>query len=721
MIIFKKIVVEGFGAIVLPHSFTLDKKGLFIIRGKNGNGKTTLFSALYWVLYKENLKDEKNSELVTWVERRTEEFRGTRVVLDFDIVKGDVTTSYRIARHINFTGTTAKVKGGNSLMIFENGELIPDSLHKKDIQGFINKLLGMDAKVFINSILFGQRMARLISAPSDDKRKLLEEIAELHFIEEAKEKGKKESDQMLANISSINAHILLGKTNSESINREIKTIQDTVESFQKDKKIRLDELHTTITDLEDSIDGSKVELQIKVNKSEKLTQATSVDITEEYKELTTTINTLETELLALQRKESSEKTAKITEVQAELDEYRRLIKTNYNSLKVDTENDIIVIKRLINFKEDIAGKLSEANRELAEVKETCPYCDGKLLKEKVQGVKDKIQAKIKDLEVEFNIGSRESISELQIALQESEKKLKDLQLRFLASDPGEIKLVDQLAELNIKAPISKAEDELSVKITINKSKQAELKESIDSLENTKKDITELNSAIAVLKSRIDIYTKTLTTRKSEYKIEQDKKLPPNNLKELGAEYKTLQEDLLLKEQEVLTITARKAKYDWWVSKGFGSSGLKSFVFNAMLDNLNQIIETYAVRLGTRVKFSIDLSMASKPFVTTVYKEGIERNYLSLSGGEKQRIDICLAFAMFDLVSGANDTNLLILDEVLEGLDEEGIEQVFDLVRLKAGADKAVYMITHHASVDTHMSRNLYVEWDGITSTISEVA
>ena len=721
MIIFKKIVVEGFGSIVLPQTFNLDKKGLFIIRGKNGHGKTTLFSAMYWVLYKENLKEIKNAGVVTWEERRTAEFRGTRVVLDFDIVKDETITTYRIARHINFTGTTAKVKGGSSLMVFENGELVPEALHKRDIQGFINKLLGMDAKVFINSILFGQRMARLISAPNDDKRKLLEEIAELHFIEDAKEKGKKASDQMLTDISSLNAKISSAKTNIESINREIKIIQDTTDSFELDKKNRLTTLQNTIRELQDSIENSEFELHNKEKELAELIKTTSTDPTEEYQALTSIISTLETELLTLQRKEESEKTAKITKAQASLDEYRRVIASETHTLKINIEDQIASVNRLINSKTDIARKISETERELKEVKETCPYCDGKLLKEKVQAVKDKIQEKLTLLETSFNEGSTDSLPTLGLLQKNLNKKLDDLQFRLKKPDTSEIILVDQLEASKTKIPISKEEHVLGIKLRDKKNKQQELKGIIDSAEENKKKVTGLTSEIAVIKSRIDIYDKTMATRKAEVKAEQDKKLPPNNLQQLVEDKEALEFSLVIKEKDVVTITNRKAKYDWWVSKGFGSSGLKSFVFNAMLDNLNRIIEMYASRLGTRVKFSIDLSMASKPFVTTVYKEGIERDYNDLSGGEKQRIDICLAFAMFDLVSGTNNTNLLILDEVLEGLDEEGIEQVFDLVRLKAGADKAVYMITHHASVDTHMSRNLYVEWDGITSTISEVA
>ena len=113
------------------------------------------------------------------------------------------------------------------------------------------------------------------------------------------------------------------------------------------------------------------------------------------------------------------------------------------------------------------------------------------------------------------------------------------------------------------------------------------------------------------------------------------------------------------------------KVTWWLTKGFGSGGIKAFVFNAMLSKLNAYVEKYASRLGVYVKFSVNLTKASKPFTTTCYKDGNEIDYKELSGGEKQRIDVALAFAMHDLIGHTAKTNLLIMDEFMENLDASG--------------------------------------------------
>ena len=62
MIEFKKIIIEGFcsiGTLELP----LNNNGITSIKGANGLGKTTIFSALVWVLYGKTLK-QRVTELV---------------------------------------------------------------------------------------------------------------------------------------------------------------------------------------------------------------------------------------------------------------------------------------------------------------------------------------------------------------------------------------------------------------------------------------------------------------------------------------------------------------------------------------------------------------------------------------------------------------------------------------------------------------------------------
>ncbi len=104
-----------------------------------------------------------------------------------------------IARHIKYKDSTIGVTGGSSLMIFRKPEseerrfveedLVGEAQHKGEQQEYINNLLGMDSQAFLASILFGQRMKRLIDSDNSDKRKLFETLFDLDFISSAKDKA----------------------------------------------------------------------------------------------------------------------------------------------------------------------------------------------------------------------------------------------------------------------------------------------------------------------------------------------------------------------------------------------------------------------------------------------------------------------------------------------------------------------------------------------------
>jgi DNA repair exonuclease SbcCD ATPase subunit len=159
------------------------------------------------------------------------------------------------------------------------------------------------------------------------------------------------------------------------------------------------------------------------------------------------------------------------------------------------------------------------------------------------------------------------------------------------------------------------------------------------------------------------------------------------------------------------------KYEWWIKQGFGASGMKAYIYKAMLAYLNQAVVKYAERIGIRVKFSVDLTMASAPFETVVYKDGEEVNYEELSGGQQKRVDVCLAFAMNDVVSREANINIFIMDEVFESLDKEGVEIVFDLIRMVSEMGKTVFVNTHLDSFDSLYTRSMRTILDGNHNTV----
>jgi DNA repair exonuclease SbcCD ATPase subunit len=139
----------------------------------------------------------------------------------------------------------------------------------------------------------------------------------------------------------------------------------------------------------------------------------------------------------------------------------------------------------------------------------------------------------------------------------------------------------------------------------------------------------------------------------------------------------------------------------------------------MLMKVNETINEYADHMQMKIRFTIDMGKASKPFTTEVYRSGAKVDYEELSGGQKQLVDICIAFAMHEIVSSLNNLNILILDEVFEGLDSEMIEQVFELIMFKTKPGMSTYVITHSNDITYNKARNFSVTYDGISSYVED--
>ena len=142
MINFIDVEIEGFGSIVKPIKFQLDLGNtLSVIRGDVGSGKTSVPSALCWALFGKHLKEKASIE--TWDELKPDNFRGTKVVVNF--TKGN--TRYSVIRCKSFkgkitVGKNLKTNGSSNLFFLVDGELEKDSKGKINTQENIEKLLG---------------------------------------------------------------------------------------------------------------------------------------------------------------------------------------------------------------------------------------------------------------------------------------------------------------------------------------------------------------------------------------------------------------------------------------------------------------------------------------------------------------------------------------------------------------------------------------------------
>lgn len=173
------------------------------------------------------------------------------------------------------------------------------------------------------------------------------------------------------------------------------------------------------------------------------------------------------------------------------------------------------------------------------------------------------------------------------------------------------------------------------------------------------------------------------------------------LKEIRKTLRKVDEDYHNKELEL-------ENYNWLINDPLGNNGIKAYLFDSSLDMLNRTLDKYSQVLGFRIEFNIDLGTARKEFFTLIERDGQIIDYDELSGGEKQLVNVAMAFAMNESLTMSKGINLAFLDEVFESLSSDNVEVVTSLIR-HTFADKTLFLITHLDSLPLSNTKILQVE------------
>lgn len=231
MIQFGNIIIEGFCSI--PYlELNLGSNGITVIRGATGEGKTTILSALVWGAYGKNLKGK--SDVNTWEKYRPKNYNGTKVEIYF----GKDGKTHKITRCLKYKGEVNGAKGKDRL-IYEIDAVEVSEKNKGEIQALINADLGMSYSLFMNSILFGQGMKRLIQESSSYKKDLFEEIFELEYISKARDIAKGYYTEALREYNEISQKYSSSKEKKQSIQRILDDLKKQANHVKNDLSSRV--------------------------------------------------------------------------------------------------------------------------------------------------------------------------------------------------------------------------------------------------------------------------------------------------------------------------------------------------------------------------------------------------------------------------------------------------------------------------------------------------
>lgn len=158
-----------------------------------------------------------------------------------------------------------------------------------------------------------------------------------------------------------------------------------------------------------------------------------------------------------------------------------------------------------------------------------------------------------------------------------------------------------------------------------------------------------------------------------------------------------------------------AYYEFWV-KGFSNQGLPSYVLDSVMPYITERANNY---LDTLSDGDITISFSTQRELKS--SKGEMRDEIEIrwsiegsemyppSGGQLKKMEIATDLALMDLVASNEGGNLdlLMLDEVFDGLDSEGNSRVLALLQKLRARRSSIFVVSHESKMSEVFEKGIY--------------
>lgn len=364
---------------------------------------------------------------------------------------------------------------------------------------------------------------------------------------------------------------------------------------------------------------------------------------------------------------------------------------------------------LLKLKHDTEGELAELNSQLEEYKEFDEVLRDTLTENKIkfEELSSEYQSSLNNISLTDTTDKETKILGLKNDCSILENKIKELENitdicptcgqklpNITKIDTTELK-EDLAFKLNY---LTSLEQELNKIYELNNDLIQECKNRFEnqlselqlSIENTNDEILTNANTLSQINLNISSMDKKLLNITNQIdNLEENIQYRQNQIKELLAVNKDLTEKISSNDAQLAIINERldiNSKMQTLVKRDF-----RGYLLNNIIVFIEKRAKAYSKEIFGTDKIVFELANNN---INISYDN---KDYSVLSGGEKQKLDIIIQFAIRDMLCIFLDfsSNILVLDEITDSLDTIGVSKVFELISNYLNDIEAVYIISHH--------------------------
>jgi DNA repair exonuclease SbcCD ATPase subunit len=156
-------------------------------------------------------------------------------------------------------------------------------------------------------------------------------------------------------------------------------------------------------------------------------------------------------------------------------------------------------------------------------------------------------------------------------------------------------------------------------------------------------------------------------------------------------------NLQISEEEINNRLGIINKFNTVITRDF-----RGYLLNDIIVYINKKAKEYCeLVFGTQL---IDFTLSGNNLLISYNN----KEYEALSGGERQKVDLIIQFAMRDMLCKHTSfsSNIIVLDEIFDNLDDVGCQKILDLITTRLYDISSIFIITHHGA-------ELSIPYDGI--------